>query len=130
MGRIQLYCPSNKKTVNGFVIGAYQKPEQVLQGVRLALDIKYAALYTVDAKAIGDPHSLQEEDQRVLVAACETEKMLPDAPYGYVLYDGEEGDDVDPDTEGCGQEWDVSFFSLSFLFYLFCFTLNTTIFAR
>ncbi|KAE8837394.1 hypothetical protein PTNB85_04729 [Pyrenophora teres f. teres] len=105
MGRVQLYCPSNKKTVDGFVIGAYQKPEQVLQGVRLALGIKHAALYTVDAKAVGDPHSLQE-DQRVLVAARETEKMLPDAPYSYVLYDGEEGEDVGPDTEGCEQEWD------------------------
>ncbi|RMZ74627.1 hypothetical protein GMOD_00003688 [Pyrenophora seminiperda CCB06] len=100
-----LYCPSKKKTVNDFVIGAYQLPEQVLQGVRLALNIKYAALYTVNAKAIGDPHSLQE-DQRVLVAAHATEKMLPDAPYGFVLYDGEEGGDVDPDTEGYGQAWD------------------------
>lgn len=107
MGRVQLYCPSNKKTVDGFVIGAYQKPEQVLQGVRLALDIKYAALYTVGAKQVGDPHSLQE-DQRVLVAASQTEKMLPDAPYGCVMYDGEEGEEVDPDVEGYGQEWDVS----------------------
>jgi hypothetical protein len=34
--------------------------------------------------------------------------MLPDAPPEWVLYDGEEGDDVDPDIEGYGQEWDVS----------------------
>lgn len=107
MGRIQLYCPSLKKTVDGFVIGAYQNLDQVLQGVRLALGIKYAALYTIDAKPINKPSTLQE-DQRVLVAATEKETMLPDAPLEWVLYDGEEGDDVDPDTEGYGQEWDVS----------------------
>jgi hypothetical protein len=107
MGRIQLHCPTNKKTIDGFVIGAYQTPEQVLQGVRLALGIKYAALYTVEAKHVTDPQALQE-DQLVLVATTEAEKMLPDAPYGYVLYDGEEGEGIDPDVEGYGQEWEVS----------------------
>lgn len=107
MGRVQLYCPSTKKTVDGFVIGAFQNLEQVLQGVRLALDIKYAALYTIEAKPINGPSTL-EDDERLLIAASEEETMLPDAPSEWVLYDGEEGDDVDPDIEGYGQEWDVS----------------------
>jgi hypothetical protein len=106
MGRVQLHCPSTCKTVDGFVIGSYQKPEQVLQGVRLALDIKFAALYTTEAKHISDPQTLQEDD-RVLVAASEAETMLPDAPYGYAMYEGEEGEDVDPDVEGFGMEWQV-----------------------
>jgi hypothetical protein len=108
MGRVQLYCPSNKKTVDGFVIGVYQKPEQVLQGVRLALDIKYAALYTIEAKHVTDPHTLQE-DERVLVAASRDETMLPDALGGYILYDGEEREDVNPDIEGYGQDWEVRY---------------------
>ena len=107
MGRVQLYCPSTKKTVDGFVIGAFQNLEQVLQGVRLALDIKYAALYTIEAKPINERSTL-EDDERLLIAASEEETMLPDAPPEWVLYDGEEGDDVDPDIEGYGQEWDVS----------------------
>jgi hypothetical protein len=107
MGRIQLYCPSTKKTVDGFVIGAFQNLEQVLQGVRLALDIKYAALYTVEAKPINEPSTL-EDDERVLVATSAKETMLPDAPPEWVLYDGEEGDNVNPDTDSYGQEWDVS----------------------
>ncbi|USP81580.1 uncharacterized protein yc1106_08854 [Curvularia clavata] len=104
MGRVQLYCPSTNKTIDDFVIGAYQSPGQVLQGVRLALDIKHAALYTIEAKPISDPHSLQE-DQRVLVATSKDEIMLPDAPYGYVRYDGEEMGDIDPDLEGYGLDW-------------------------
>jgi hypothetical protein len=107
MGRIQLYCPSTKRTIDGFVVGAFQTLDQVLQGVRLALDIKYAALYTVDAKPINEPSTLQD-DQRVLVAITEKEVMLPDALPDWVLYDGEEGDDVNPDMDGFGQEWDVS----------------------
>ncbi|CAN9083597.1 unnamed protein product [Alternaria alternata] len=104
MGQVQLYCPSKKKTVDNFVFGAFQNLDQVLQGVRLALDIKYAALYTVEARPIYEPSAL-EDDQRILVAASAEETMLPDAPPGWVLYHGEEGDDVDPDTEGYGQEW-------------------------
>lgn len=107
MGQVQLYCPSKKKTIDNFVFGAFQNLDQVLQGVRLALDIKYTALYTVEARPIYEPSAL-EEDQRILVAASAEETMLPDAPPGWVLYHGEEDDDVDPDTEGYGQEWDVS----------------------
>jgi hypothetical protein len=55
MGQVQLYCPSKKKTVDNFVFGAFQNLDQVLQGVRLALDIKYAALYTVEARPIYEP---------------------------------------------------------------------------
>ncbi|CAN9090202.1 unnamed protein product [Alternaria alternata] len=106
MGQVQLYCPSKKKTVDNFVFGAFQNLDQVLQGVRLALDIKYAALYTVEARPIYEPSAL-EDDQRILVAASAEVTMLPDAPPGWVLYHGEEGDDVDPDTEGYGQEWDT-----------------------
>ncbi|KAJ6198810.1 hypothetical protein J3E72DRAFT_187912 [Bipolaris maydis] len=97
MCRIQLHCPSTSKTLDNFVIGAYQKPEQVLQGVRLALDLKFAALYTTDAKPISDPSKTLQDDERVLVAASATETMLPDAVYGYAMYAGEEGDDVDMD---------------------------------
>jgi hypothetical protein len=32
--------------------------------------------------------------------------MLPDSPYEYEYYDGQEGDDVDPDSEGYGQSWE------------------------
>lgn len=104
--KIQLYCPSNRTTVDDFVIAPYATNEQVLQGVRLAVGIKYAALYNTDAKAITDVHSLQENN-RVLVAASPEEQMLPDAPLGFVLYSGEEGDDVDLDVEGAGQPWEV-----------------------
>ncbi|KAG9188982.1 hypothetical protein G6011_05850 [Alternaria panax] len=106
MGQVKLYFPSTKKTVDNFIIGAFQNLDQVLQGVRLALGIKYAALYTTDAKPIYEPGSLDNDD-RVLVAASAKETMLPDAPPEWVLYDGEEGDDVDPNTEGYGQEWDT-----------------------
>ena len=107
MRRIRLYCPSTKRTIDGFVVSAFQTLDQVLQGVRLALDIKYAALYTIEAKPINEPSALQE-DQRVLVAMTEKEVMLPDAPPDWVLYDGEEGDDFNPDIDGFGQDWDVS----------------------
>ncbi|KAL1801470.1 hypothetical protein ACET3X_001812 [Alternaria dauci] len=106
MGQVQLYCPSTRKTVDKFIIGAFQNLDQVLQGVRLALDLKYAALYTIEAKPIYEPSAL-EDDERILVAASAEETMLPDAPPEWILYHGEEGDDVDPDTEGYGQEWDT-----------------------
>ncbi|EUC41786.1 hypothetical protein COCMIDRAFT_8540 [Bipolaris oryzae ATCC 44560] len=105
MCHIQLHCPSTSKTLDNFVIGAYQKPEQVLQGVRLALDLKFAALYTVDAKPISDPSKTLQDNERVLVAASATETMLPDAAYGYAMYAGEEGEDVDIDVEGYGMDW-------------------------
>ncbi|XP_014557642.1 hypothetical protein COCVIDRAFT_96668 [Bipolaris victoriae FI3] len=105
MCRVQLHCPSTSKTIDNFVIGAYQKPEQVLQGVRLALDLKFAALYTIDAKPISDPSKTLQDDERVLVAASATETMLPDAAYGYAMYAGEEGEDVDIDVEGYGMDW-------------------------
>lgn len=88
------------------MVAPYATNEQILQGVRLALNIKHAALYTIGAKPVTDAHSLQE-DQRVLVAAAPAEQMLPDAPPGFVLYNGEEGDEVDPDVEGAGQGWEV-----------------------
>jgi hypothetical protein len=108
MVRIQLHCPSTNKTVDGFIIGgAFPKLDQILPGVRIALDIKYAALYTTEAKPMNEPSSLQD-DQRVLVAASADEIMLPDSPREWVLYDGEEGDDVDPDAESYGIGWEVS----------------------
>lgn len=130
MCRVQLHCPSTSKTLDNFVIGAYQKPEQVLQGVRLALDLKFAALYTVDAKPISDPSKTLQDDERVLVATSATEIMLPDAAYGYAMYAGEEGEDVDIDVEGYGMDWQVRKPPVTFLFsdrvvlpFLLCFLL-------
>ncbi|KAI4950107.1 hypothetical protein J4E91_004763 [Alternaria rosae] len=105
MVRVQLHCPSTKKTVDDFVVSPFTTLEQVLPSVRLALDLKYAAIYTTEAKPITEPSNLQE-DQRVLVAASATEIILPDSPSESVLYDGEEGDDVDPDVECYGLGWD------------------------
>jgi len=107
MVNVQLHCPSTKKTVEDFFITPFQSLEQVLPSVRLAFDIKYAALYTTKAKRIMDSSTLRE-DQRVLVAASASETMLPDSPSEWVLYDGEEGDDVDPYVECFGLPWDVS----------------------
>ena len=106
---IQLHCPSTNKTASGFVISPFQTTDQILQGIRLCLGIPFAALYTVDAKHVSDPHSFDDE-QRVLVAAHAEEKMLPDAPGGYVLYAGEERAKLNLDGEGEGDEqaWEVS----------------------
>lgn len=102
---IQLHCPSRKRTIDNFVISPFQSNDQILQGIRIALQISYAGLYTVDAKAITKLDSLQQ-DQRVLVAATQDERMLPDSPPDFVFYDGQEGDDVDPDLDGYGQSWE------------------------
>ena len=115
MVNVQLYCPSTKKTVEGFFVTPFQTLEQVLPSVRLALNLKYAAIYTIEAKPITEPSTLQE-DQRVLVAASASETMLPDSPSEWVLYDGEEGDDVGMNVECYGLEWIVSircYFSIS-----------------
>jgi hypothetical protein len=93
---IQLHCPSTKRTVDGFVISPFQSHDQILQGVRLALQIPYAGLHAVDAKPI-TKLDLLHEDQRVLVAAAKDELMLPDSPAEYEFYDGQEGEDVDLD---------------------------------
>lgn len=111
---VHLYSPTNKKTVDGLVVSPYQNIEQVLQGVRLAFSVKYAALYTVDAKPIASVETLHD-DQRVLVAVTPSERMLPDAPEEFVLYNGEEGDEVSPDVEGSEQAWEVSHFPIRIL---------------
>lgn len=103
---VHLYCPTSKKSADNVVISPFHTIEQVLQGVRLAVSSKYAALYTVDAKPIASVEAL-EDDQRVLVAVTLAEVMLPDAQPGFVLYDGEEGHQVDPDVEGFGEAWEV-----------------------
>jgi hypothetical protein len=100
----QLHCPSNRRTVDGFVVTPHQTNDRILQAVRLALGINYAALYTTEGKYITDLRNCQD-GLRILVAATTEEEMLPDAPIGFVIYNGEEGDDLDPDTEGYGQEW-------------------------
>ncbi|KAH7396510.1 hypothetical protein DE146DRAFT_39868 [Phaeosphaeria sp. MPI-PUGE-AT-0046c] len=102
---IQLHCPSRKRTIDNFVISPFQSNDQILQGIRIALQVPYAVLYTVDAKAITKLDGLQE-DQRVLVAATANERMLPDSPPDFVFYDGQEGDDIDPDFDGYGQSWE------------------------
>jgi hypothetical protein len=104
---VQLNCPSTKKTVDGFVIGAHQSPAAVVQAVRIELGLKYAALFTPEAKPIPDPKSL-DEGSRILVAATEDEKMLPDAAPGWVMYEGEEVDDLHQDSGVYGQDWEVS----------------------
>jgi hypothetical protein len=98
MPNVQLHCPSTKQTIDVHVIGAHQTPAAVVKAVQLALGLKYAALYTPEAKPIADPKTL-DEGSRVLVAAGEDEKMLPDAAPGWVRYEGEEGADVDQDSD-------------------------------
>ncbi|KAL6702910.1 hypothetical protein ACN47E_000811 [Coniothyrium glycines] len=105
MTKIQLHCPSSRATVDDFVISPYATNEHVLQGVRLAFNIKHAALYTTDARLVSDVHSIQE-GERVLVAATSNELMLADAPPGIMFYNGEEGDDMDLDTESFDQNWE------------------------
>lgn len=100
----QLHCPSNRRTIEGFVVTPHQTNDRILQAVRLALGIDYAALYTTEGKYITDLRTCQD-GLRVLIAATTDEEMLPDAPTGFILYNGEEGDDVKPDAEGYGQEW-------------------------
>lgn len=102
---IQLHCPSRKRTIDNFVISPFQANDQILQGIRIALQIPFAGLFTVDAKAITKLDSLQQ-DQRILVAAAADERMLPDSPPDFVFYDGQEGNDIDPDLDGYGQSWE------------------------
>ena len=106
MKTVHLYCPTSKKSADNVAISPFHTLEQVLQGVRLAVCSKYAALYTVEAKPIVSVEAL-EDDQRVLVAITAAEIMLPDAPPDFVLYNGEEGDRVNPDVEGFGEAWEV-----------------------
>ncbi|KAH7083464.1 hypothetical protein BKA63DRAFT_540292 [Paraphoma chrysanthemicola] len=103
--QIQLHCPSTKATVDKFIISPYHSPEQTYKAIRLALAIPHASLYTVEAVPITKLDSLQD-GQRVLVAAAPAEHMPPDSPPEYEFYAGEEADDVDPDLEGYGLEWD------------------------
>jgi hypothetical protein len=92
---IQLHCPSTNRTVDGFVISPFQSPDQIYQGIRLALQIPHAVLYTIDAKPLTKLDALQE-DQRILVAASDNETMLPDSPLEYEFYDGQDEEAVDP----------------------------------
>jgi len=86
---IQLHCPSTKLTISNFVITPFQSNDQILQGIRLALQIQYAALYTADGKSLTKLDALQN-DQRVLVGASREEVMLPDSPAEFALYDGQD----------------------------------------
>lgn len=95
---IQLHCPSTGDTIDDFIITPYQTNTQILQTVRNRFGIPYAGLYNIDAKPITHLQAV-EDSIRVLVAASESEEILPDAPVEFVLYDGEEGEDVDPDAE-------------------------------
>jgi hypothetical protein len=102
---VQLHCPSLKRTVDNYVVSPFQSNDQVFQSIRVALQIPHVTLYTVDAKPLTKLDTIQE-GQRILVAAATSERMLPDSPYEYEYYDGQEGDDVDPDSEGYGQSWE------------------------
>ncbi|KAF2036805.1 hypothetical protein EK21DRAFT_96008 [Setomelanomma holmii] len=103
--QIHLHCPSTKRYAD-IVISPYQSPDQIYQGIRLALSISYASLYTTDAQPITKLDSLQD-DQRVLVASSPSEHMLPDSSPEYEIYDGQEADAVDPDLDCFAQEWDI-----------------------
>jgi hypothetical protein len=94
-------------TVDDHMIGSAMSPAAAVTAVRVKLGLKYAALFTPEAKPIADPKTL-EEGSRILVAASADEKMLPDAPQGWVLYEGEEGEDVDQDSDVYDQAWEVS----------------------
>jgi hypothetical protein len=87
--RIQLYCPSLKRTVDDYVITPFQSADQIYQGIRLALTISSATLYTTDAKPLTKLDTIQN-DQRILVAASPKEVMLPDSPAEFEGYDGQE----------------------------------------
>lgn len=89
---IQLHCPSTKLTISNFVITPFQSNDQILQGIRLALQIQYAALYTTDGKSLTKLDSLHN-DQRVLVGASREEVMLPDSPAEFALYDGQDAEE-------------------------------------
>jgi hypothetical protein len=102
---VQLHCPSLKRTVDNYVVSPFQSNDQVFQSIRVALQIPHVTLYTVDAKPLTKLDTIQE-GQRILVAAAASERMLPDSPYDYEYYDGQEGDDVDPDLEGYGESWE------------------------
>jgi hypothetical protein len=91
---IQLHCPYNKRTVSGFVITPFQSNDQILQGIRLALHIPHAALYTTDAKQLTKLDSIQDE-QRVLVAASNKEVMLPDSNAEFEFYAGQDCEDAE-----------------------------------
>jgi hypothetical protein len=101
---INLYCPSNKRTVSDFVITPFQSNDQVLKAIRLAFSIPHVTLYTTDAKPI--KLDAIQEDQRILVAATPTEIILPDSTQEFEFYDGQEGEDVDHDLECYGQPWE------------------------
>ena len=107
MPKVQLHCPSTKKTVDSFFIGDHLNPLDVVKAVRIALGLKYAALFNSDAKHIADPKSLENGSQ-ILVAASEDEEMLPDAAPGSVIYEGEEKHDLQPDCDVYGVDWEVS----------------------
>jgi hypothetical protein len=88
---IQLHCPSLKRTVDGYVITPFQSADQILQGIRLALSIPHASLYTTDARPLTKLDTIQN-DQRILVAASSKEVMLPDSLAEFEGYDGQELD--------------------------------------
>jgi hypothetical protein len=102
---VQLHCPSLKRTIDHFVVSPFQSHDQVYQGIRIALRIPHVTLYTVDAKPLTKLDTIQE-GQRILVAAASSERMLPDSPPEFEYYDGQEGDDVNPDLDGSGQSWE------------------------
>jgi hypothetical protein len=105
MKTIQVHCPSNDKT-ESFSIAPYQSQDQVLQSIRLQLNIPYAAVYDTQAKSIKDLQKC-DTDQVVLVAAAANEDMQPYAPRNAIMYNGEEGEDVDDMIDGFGIDWEV-----------------------
>jgi hypothetical protein len=106
MPTVKLYCPTTKQS-SELLITAHQTPPSVALAVRNKLGLKYAALFDTEAKPIADPKTL-EEGSRVLVAVSENDKILPDAAPGWVMYEGEEGEDLNQDCDIYGQDWKVS----------------------
>jgi hypothetical protein len=105
MKTIRVHCPSNDKT-ESFSIAPYQSQDQVLQSIRLQLNIPYAAVFDIQAKPIKDLQKC-DADQVVLVAATANEDMQPYAPRNAIMYNGEESEAVDDMLDGYGMDWEV-----------------------
>ncbi|KAH8725152.1 hypothetical protein GQ44DRAFT_239964 [Phaeosphaeriaceae sp. PMI808] len=102
---IELYCPSNGQKLEDFVISPFHTFDQVLGRISRSLKLKYVALYTDDAKPITKLSSIPE-GERIIVAVTEEERILPDSKYEFEFYEGQEGEDVDPDLDCYLQPWD------------------------
>jgi hypothetical protein len=106
--KIDLYCPCENKSKNGFQVSSFQSHSQVLQSIRLTLGVQsIAAVYDVHAKPIVDLQTCNE-GQCVQVATTYSEQVKSYAPKNTIVYRGEEGNDVGDMMDGYGLPWEVS----------------------